>query len=246
MDLSHIGEGVLSNLKHRLDAGRLQDPLSAHDVGELTALVGLSHHVARLILEAVLSERQTQPAPPALVWSGPAPLKAAKRDTAVALRRLFESAQHRVVLAGYAFHHTAEILAPLHTAMVERGVQVDVFLHIEIDDKDRPALETEEGQEMVLRKAIQRFLQKSWPGLPYPAIHYDPRPLTGEIYTSLHAKCVVVDDREALVTSANFTDRAQTRNVEVGALIADHRFARQLAAQWHNTLIEGLFKTAIL
>lgn len=39
------------------------------------------------------------------------------------------------------------------------------------------------------------------------------------------------DEREALVTSANFTHRAQDRNVEVGALIRDPRFARALAAQ---------------
>jgi phosphatidylserine/phosphatidylglycerophosphate/cardiolipin synthase-like enzyme len=33
------------------------------------------------------------------------------------------------------------------------------------------------------------------------------------------AKCVVVDRQAALVTSANFTEAAQQRNIEVGLLI---------------------------
>jgi len=55
-----------------------------------------------------------------------------------------------------------------------------------------------------------------------------------------HAKCIVVDDREALVTSANFTDRGQTRNIEVGVLIEDSRFASRLAGQWRGLVETGL------
>ena len=51
-------------------------------------------------------------------------------------------------------------------------------------------------------------------------------------YSILHAKCVVVVARWSLVTSANFTDRAQTRNIELGVLIEDQAFARTVVTQW--------------
>lgn len=57
----------------------------------------------------------------------------------------------------------------------------------------------------------------------------------------MHAKCVVVDDRWALVGSANFTDRGQTRNVEVGALVDDAIFAREVLRQFHAARDAGLF-----
>jgi phosphatidylserine/phosphatidylglycerophosphate/cardiolipin synthase-like enzyme len=52
------------------------------------------------------------------------------------------------------------------------------------------------------------------------------------VFASLHAKCVVVDGRWVFVTSANFTDRGQTRNVEVGVLLEDTRLAAVLEAQF--------------
>ena len=36
---------------------------------------------------------------------------------------------------------------------------------------------------------------------------------------SPHAKCIAVDDQEVFVSSANFTEAAQERNIEVGLLV---------------------------
>jgi phosphatidylserine/phosphatidylglycerophosphate/cardiolipin synthase-like enzyme len=57
---------------------------------------------------------------------------------------------------------------------------------------------------------------------------------------SLHAKCVVIDHRLALVTSANFTDRGQNRNIEAGVTIEDEAFARALERQWANLVEAGV------
>ena len=56
----------------------------------------------------------------------------------------------------------------------------------------------------------------------------------------MHAKCVVVDETRALVGSANFTDRGQQRNVEVGVLVDDPIFARKLQQQWNGLAASGL------
>jgi phosphatidylserine/phosphatidylglycerophosphate/cardiolipin synthase-like enzyme len=60
------------------------------------------------------------------------------------------------------------------------------------------------------------------------------------VWASLHAKCLVVDRRRALVGSANFTDRGQSRNVEVGAIVEDAAFAGELARQWLGLVDGGL------
>ena len=62
---------------------------------------------------------------------------------------------------------------------------------------------------------------------------------------SLHAKCIVVDDRRALVTSANFTSRGQERNVEVGVLVESEKFARELVHQWRNAAEAGVFRQVV-
>jgi len=51
---------------------------------------------------------------------------------------------------------------------------------------------------------------------------------------------VVVDDERALITSANFTDRGQERNIEAGVLIEDHVFASELAGHWRQLVNAGL------
>jgi phosphatidylserine/phosphatidylglycerophosphate/cardiolipin synthase-like enzyme len=54
----------------------------------------------------------------------------------------------------------------------------------------------------------------------------------------LHAKCVVVDERWAFVTSANFTEAAQERNIEAGVLLDHPKLAEALVARF-QALREG-------
>ena len=44
----------------------------------------------------------------------------------------------------------------------------------------------------------------------------------------MHAKCVVIDGAEALVTSANFTEAVQERNIELGLLVDADPVARRI------------------
>ena len=69
----------------------------------------------------------------------------------------------------------------------------------------------------VVRRFAAQFFAREWPGTRRPEVFYDPRGLqpggSGPRAVQ-HAKCVVIDDAEALVTSANFTEAAQERNIE--------------------------------
>jgi phosphatidylserine/phosphatidylglycerophosphate/cardiolipin synthase-like enzyme len=94
---------------------------------------------------------------------------------------------------------------------------------------------------MLLYECAQGFTA-SWPGTRLPEVFYDPRGLSTdpEKRASWHAKCVVIDDAVSLVTSANFTEWAQERNVEAGALIRSPHFARQLRGQFDALVQSGL------
>jgi phosphatidylserine/phosphatidylglycerophosphate/cardiolipin synthase-like enzyme len=78
-----------------------------------------------------------------------------------------------------------------------------------------------------------------------PAIYYDPegRKL-GSKRTKLHAKCVVVDRRWAFVTSANFTEAAQERNIEAGVLLDQPRLAASLVERFAALRDAGVLRRA--
>ncbi len=242
VDVSTTG---LERLLAALISGQVRAPLSRTDLvsfgvkGQLDSLsvtlTGHSREACISIIGAVLSERAANTLPsPELVWTGPEGDRAAARDTAVVLRELFESAEHRVILAGYSFKNAASVLAPLHRTMANRNVEAFFFVDI-------PQVDHCQTDPIAYGSAaLQDFLKDNWPfGRPYPHLYCDKRALTpGPPWCSLHAKCVAVDGKRAFVSSANFTTRGQDRNIEAGVLLCDPTFAAQLERQWMG-LIEG-------
>ena len=54
-----------------------------------------------------------------------------------------------------------------------------------------------------------------------------------------HAKCVVADGRTVFVSSANFTEAAQDRNIELGLLIHSSALAGRITAHFDAMLAQG-------
>ena len=50
------------------------------------------------------------------------------------------------------------------------------------------------------------------------------------------------DGRWALLTSANFTEAAQERNIEAGVLLDDRRFAEQVRRQFEGMVEVGALR----
>ncbi len=241
MDLSAYSEGALRGVADRLRSRYARDPVAAHVARPVDVLAGTPLAVARAVVETALAERARRCPSPELVWTGPAPVERARhRDTALVLRGLFASARSRVVLAGYRFDHGRRLLEPLHAAMRDRGVTVRMFVHVPVE---QDVMRAPPAQQVAhCHGEVAKLLAANWPfGAPYPEVFYETRPMDTGRFSSMHAKCVVVDARVALVTSANFTRRAQQDNVEVGALIHDPGFVAALAAQWANAVSHGLF-----
>jgi phosphatidylserine/phosphatidylglycerophosphate/cardiolipin synthase-like enzyme len=155
-----------------------------------------------------------------------------------------------VTIGGYSFDHGADLFAPLHRVMVEHRVTTEIFVDIGQMDTSLRRWARSERRDVrerlkLIRAARERsptdyadevvgwFLDAQWPfGDPQPTVHYDPRTALQHARVSLHAKCVIVDHRFTLITSANFTDRGHSRNIEAGVVIDDGAFAARLAAQW--------------
>ncbi len=233
-DLEHLEKLVATGqLPVPLSAAALQAAGLGHAWTELAPFAALDRGELVALLRTVRAERTGRPVPRLeLVWTGPEARVSAARDTAVVVRELFARAQKRVVIGGFVFWGADAMFAPLHRVMQSRGVEVDLFLHL----AEQPGVAPGEAA----RLGIEAFFAESWPfGPPHPYVYYDPRTLSGA-GVSLHAKCIVVDERWSLVTSANFTERAHSRNIEAGVLIDDPGFATALAGQWRGLVDEGL------
>ncbi|MFO0711310.1 MAG: DISARM system phospholipase D-like protein DrmC [Sandaracinus sp.] len=244
-DLSAVSTTTLERLRDALARGQIATPLTRagllafgikHQLDALEgALSGHSTLACVSVLEVALAERRRAARPvPELVWTGPERSNATARDTAVVLRSLFESAKHQVILAGFSFEKGSSVLQPLHHAMLERGLDVRFFVHVEQVQR------SDEDAGAHVAREIADFRRSAWPfGDPSPRLYYDKRALKpGPPWSSLHAKCVVVDAERAFVSSANFSVRAQEHNLEAGVLLHDPAFALHLARQWLG-LVEG-------
>jgi phosphatidylserine/phosphatidylglycerophosphate/cardiolipin synthase-like enzyme len=233
----------LQALAEALRAGRLSPPFAALTLQAYCSSDGAARvagpmqqlasegmcpaHLA-VLLEAVAQARARRPTGDALVelvWTGPEAPDSAPRDTGVVVRELFRAARKHVLVAGYAVYQGKEVFRALAERMAAvPGLRVRIFLDVQrrMDDPTPSA-------ELVSRFA-RRFRKKEWPGERLPQVFYDPRSLDAEKAkrSSLHAKCVVVDRQVAFVSSANFTEAAQVRNIEVGALVRSAPFAAGL------------------
>ena len=239
----------LAKLLEALQEGLVSAPLTRAAIDALhlrglsvrgDALAGLGKEASVAMLEAVLDERETPRATIDLVWSGPEGKAAWASPTASVVRDLFAKAERSVLLAGYSFDHGQEILEPLYVAMTKRLASVDIYLHVATARRDVADVDA------YVQNEVARFLSVEWPWSPKPSIFVDPRtaaPASAGHHASMHAKCIVVDERWSLVGSANFTNRGQTRNIEVGALIDDVSFARAAMSQFRAATADGVFRS---
>lgn len=210
--------------------------LGVADVGGLNAFLmsapgtepkALAWCLRRLAAERrVASDRLAQSAQ--LVWSGPTEGSHGLRDTRAVLDEVFGRAEQRITLATYVIYDGRRSLARLARRMRERpSLEVDFY----VDLKSVTATDADDAHTADVW--LTRFRREHWPtDVRLPSIWYDPATLRRSAGVSLHAKCVVVDARWAFVTSANFTEAAQARNVEVGVVLDHPTLAQALSGQF--------------
>ena len=177
-----------------------------------------------------------------VVVTGPDAI-AASRDTGVVMRQLFNKARDRVLAVGFAIHQGRTVFQTLADRLDECE-SLEVILCVDV--RCEPGSTTTDPQ--IVRGYTRRFMETEWPGTRLPRLYYDPRSLSavGPTRSALHAKCVVVDGNEALVTSANFTEAAQVRNIELGLHVSSPAVARQIEDHFHSLIRNGHLERAPL
>lgn len=245
LPLGQLSRGELEWLRKGIARRQIATPLSAAGLAaagkpalaaKLGALVGASQEVAMAMIELALAVDEggaaagPSAAPATLVWSGPAVTPSSARATTAMVLELLGSAMSEVLIVGYRFDHGKVIFAPLHKAMVERGVKVALALDVAPFQAGR--------LDAHLAVAAHQFVHGNWPfGPPYPTLRYWRAGCTGDAYRSLHAKCVVVDRARVLIGSANFTRRGYERNLEMGVAVDDPVLAAGVVQQF-QALVE--------
>lgn len=249
--LLDLPDHLRKRLESALDSGLLAAPyptatlrsvVGIQESGEgisqaLTKLerLGISGPAAASWLRYVEEATSRTPRPD-LVWSGPEVPGLHARDTRRVYEELLGSAEHSVWASTYAFFDgpkAFEVLARRMDAVP--GLRVVLLLNIQRRRGDTTVA------EQLVRAFADRFWGTDWPGSSRPAVYYDPRSLEPEGPAGvLHAKAVVSDDEVVFVTSANLTEAALDRNIEVGLLVRDRALAATVSSHFRGLIDRGL------
>lgn len=224
---------------------RLADQLA----GELQGLHAQGFTAAQIAttIDLLLNDRLQRPRPEDvidLVTTGPEAGTTTNRDTSVVVRELFASAQQSVLVAGYAVYQGQRVFQALADRMLARPpLSVRIFLDVRRDSRDSSSANE------VVRRFGDRFRRHEWPQQrPSPELFYFPTSLeeSPEKRAPLHAKCVVIDGQAVFVSSANFTEAAHHRNIEVGLLIHSPLLAERITAHFESMLAVGLLRPVFI
>ncbi len=139
-----------------------------------------------------------------LVWSSPIKYHEKIDQTYSIFLKMINDANDSIFFVGYAMtdEENQEIFEALKKAAKERHVKIKIIF-------DKATKAKKWGK---WTKSPKKIIAKMWGDIEhFPEIYsYD------NVNSSLHAKFLVIDEEEILVTSANMTDRAMTRNLEMG------------------------------
>jgi len=205
-------------------------------LGEL-ARNGISGPAAAAWLR-MLEESARRVRKPDLVWSGPEVSGVGARQTRQVYEELLGSADHSIWASTFAYFDGPRVFDALAKRMDEiPDLKVMLLLNIQ-----RRWGDTTEADHLV-RKYADRFWGKAWPGARRPLVFFDPRSLGIDGASGvLHAKAVVTDDESVFITSANLTEAAQERNIEIGLLVRDHALALSVTSHFRALIDQELLR----
>lgn len=175
-----------------------------------------------------------------LALSGPEVPGTPVVSTPTVVRALFEEAKRDVIVASYVFHQCRDLLAPL-AAKLDADPKFMVRLIVDLSHQRQHATEP---LPIVANRFKKNFLNDAWEGTREPEFWHDPRVFEEQDRKKagvMHAKVVIIDSEAALVTSANFTEAAQNRNIEAGLIVRHPLHVSRL-----RSFFEGLIDTRAL
>jgi phosphatidylserine/phosphatidylglycerophosphate/cardiolipin synthase-like enzyme len=201
---------------------------------ELDAL-GVSGGAAAHLVRAIDAAASRASAPD-LVWSGPSAVGVHARGTRSVYDELLGSAEHSIWMSSYVFFDGPRTFSVLAERMDARpDLKVVLMLNLQRKWGDTTAADE------LIRRFVDRLWRIEWPGNARPQVYYDPRALDADGPGGvLHAKAVVTDDEAVFVTSANLTEAALDRNIELGVLMRDRALALRIVSHFRALIDRGV------
>jgi phosphatidylserine/phosphatidylglycerophosphate/cardiolipin synthase-like enzyme len=157
-----------------------------------------------------------------IIWTGPANKRFPVRRIDQVLYDLISVATKRIVLVTFAAHRVRHLCDHLIRA-VDRGVELTLIVESE-----------DESEGQLTRDAIKAF-----GSIPAAKTHLYYWPLAKRERNQagrpgkLHMKCAIADNI-ALIGSANFTDDAFNRNMELGLLVREKATVETLSEHFRE------------
>jgi phosphatidylserine/phosphatidylglycerophosphate/cardiolipin synthase-like enzyme len=204
---------------------RARTLIAARDAaGAESAAVGLGLATARAREQAARAQQVS------VVWTGPESSAVPVRRTEQALLELIADARERLIVVSFAVYKITEVAAAL-VACAERGCRVAVVVESEAESGGKVTFEMSQALGSEVAKHATLY---TWPR--------ELRPETGNgKLASLHCKCAVADGDCLLVSSANLTEYAFTKNMELGLLVEGGDVPRRVQAH-----LEALIDSQVL
>ena len=249
---------ILESMSQALKAGRLKPPYNAFIVAEWVPQASRESLASELLslqasgftpvtlaitLEAFAEDaaaRQRAIDQIQLVWTSPDEEGPHVRDTSVVVRQLLSEARQSLWISTYSIFNGHEVFLPVAEAWsVRPELDVVVILNAPPDDKNRIY------GDAAIDKCAKAFWKYHWPWAKQPRVFYDPRgPEEAPILPACqHAKCILVDRATAFITSANFTESAHERNIELGVLFRDcSQVAQSIRLKFESLIQNGFLK----
>lgn len=157
-----------------------------------------------------------------LVWTGPDIPGSVSRLTSSVVADLVDEANFEIYLLSYAMHSE-----PTLKAALERSIGRGVLVHLLYERvEDNPNF-------------------KTWTTSPFSGLNV--RRLCWPIGNrppgaSLHAKALVIDRRTVLIGSANITDMAMMKNLEIGIVVRDGTVASEIVESIESLIAQGVLE----
>lgn len=250
--IQSLRASTLKSMAQALTAGRLKPPYTAFTVAEwvpqydrdslaaeLVSLqtYGFTTTALAIMLEALGEDAAaTQRAIDCiqLVWTSPDEQGPHVRDTSVVVGQLLSEARQSLWVSTYSIFNGHEVFLPIEEAWSYRP-ELEVVLILNVPPNEDAAIE----------KYAWSFWKYHWPWTRKPAVFYDPRGPEKASGSSAcqHAKCILVDGVTAFITSANFTESAHKRNIELGVLFRENpKVAHSIRSKFQSLIQNGFLK----
>lgn len=158
-----------------------------------------------------------------LVITAPRSFSMKIKATKDVVESLLRNAEKKILLTGYSISSYFDEMINVLVDKSQSGVFVKIFLN-QAETKDRNSVsKLMENRSAFLK--VYEYVQKE-----------------DDQMSALHAKVIVTDDIQSLITSANLSYHGQKGNIEIGALISSSKTAKEIDEVFTYLIFKKIFQ----